>query len=122
MDLTNKQIDNRLVELPAEIAKLADKARVAEEELRGLEATYERDYNREYLESKAKLTAAGEKPTVKDLEAGAFNALYPMKMEIISKEAEVRKWKIKTEEAARKMDALRSLIKLRVAEMENIDG
>lgn len=118
MQMSNQQIEERMIQLPSEIAKACDGAIDAEEYWANAKADYENEFDRQYLI----LKASNEGATVRELECMARQATHELRLAAIVAESKFKGLKNKAEKLKTAFSACQSSIKLRVVEMQSIGG
>lgn len=118
MQMSNQQIEDRMIQLPAEIAEVCELAIEAEEFWANAKAEYENEFDKQYLILKAR----NEGATVKELECMARQATHELRLAAIVAESRFKSLKNKSEKLKTAFSACQSSIKLRVVEMQSIGG
>lgn len=116
MELTNLELDQRLLDLGAEIHAVELALVSASREYETLKAEYENSLDHSFLT----LKATKEDATVKELEASARVENHAARMKLIEAEAVYKGLKSKVNQIETKIGILQSIIKLRTSEMRNL--
>ena len=116
MELSNQELDQRLLDLGSEIhaTELALVSAAKEYEL--AKAGYENSVDEAYLTKKA----TNSELTVKELEASARTENYVLRLNMIEKEAIYKGLRSKVNQIETKIGIIQSIIKLRVSEMRTL--
>ena len=117
-DVPTAVIEERLLKAPSEIAKLSAQTTEERTAFNKIEAEYENDLDKRYLE----LKAVNPEMTIKEIEASCRVEAHQKRLLLIEQEAVYESLKNKVQEQRDKFDAARSAIKLRVAELERFDS
>src|SRR3990167_8569158 len=117
-DIPTAVIEERLLKAPSEIAKLSAQMTEASTAFNKIEAEYENDLDKRYLE----LKAVNPEMTIKEIEASCRVETHQERLLLIEQEAVYESLKNKVQEQRDKFDAARSAIKLRVAELERLEN
>lgn len=116
MELSNQELDQRLLDLGAEIHAVELALVSASKEYELAKAGYENAIDEAYLTKKA----TNSDITVKELEASARAENYELRLNMIEKEAVMKGLRSKVSQIETKIGILQSIIKLRVSEMRSL--
>lgn len=116
MELSNQELDQRLLDLGSEIHSTELALVTAGKEYELAKAGYENALDESYLTKKA----SNIDLTVKELEAYSRAENYELKLNLIEKEAIYKGLKSKVNQIETKIGILQSIIKLRTSEMRSL--
>jgi hypothetical protein len=116
MELTNQDLDERLLDLGSEIHSVELALVTASRKYETLKAEYENSLDISFLS----LKATKEDATVRELEANSRIENHSARMKLIEAEAVYKGLKSKVNQIETKIGILQSIIKLRTSEMRNL--
>lgn len=117
-DLTPRQIEQKLIELPAKIYKYATEAIALETAWRIADEQAELEFSKLYMVTKAKF------PEMKqaEIQAVAKEGTSSLRLAAIVKQGEFKAMRTKSESCSDMLSCLQSTVKLRVAEITSTIG
>lgn len=116
MELSNQELDQRLLDLGSEIHSTELALVTAGKEYELAKAGYENAIDEAYLTKKA----SNSELTVKELEASARSENYELRLNMIEKEAVMKGLRSKANQIETKIGIIQSIIKLRCSEMRSL--